>query len=248
MTNHNNNANYHCIPSQQQKTPTMRSSLDALSSLLFILSILLVSCADQCKDVTCLNDGVCNDGQCDCLRGYSGSDCSTVNRCLANNVQCENGGYCENGSCTCPDGFFGDDCTLQCDNGIVVNGVCECNEGYSGNTCGFLARDPMIGRYTANDNCIPGGSSNSYQFSVDSNALSIHNINIVGLWDGMITAPIVGTVAGTQITITTQTPPGSSYTISGSGTYDNNRLTLNYNLTNNSTGDSYSCTTNTVRG
>lgn len=35
---------------------------------------------DPCKDVVCLNDGVCNTGTCDCAPGYEGTDCSTVSR------------------------------------------------------------------------------------------------------------------------------------------------------------------------
>src|SRR5438128_7153513 len=36
--------------------------------------------SDPCKDVTCLNGGVCDNGSCNCAVGYEGSDCSTISR------------------------------------------------------------------------------------------------------------------------------------------------------------------------
>jgi hypothetical protein len=48
-----------------------------------ILSCLLAfaSCAsDPCEDVTCYNDGVCDDGTCICADWYEGADCSTEER------------------------------------------------------------------------------------------------------------------------------------------------------------------------
>jgi len=36
--------------------------------------------SDPCKDVTCLNGGVCNSGTCTCATGYEGTDCSIISR------------------------------------------------------------------------------------------------------------------------------------------------------------------------
>jgi hypothetical protein len=44
-------------------------------SLSFILVFL--SCGDPCKKITCQNDGICNDGDCECKPGYSGDECQT---------------------------------------------------------------------------------------------------------------------------------------------------------------------------
>jgi hypothetical protein len=46
---------------------------------LLICVIIFQSCGgdDPCENVTCLNDGVCIDGNCDCLEGFIGSDCGT---------------------------------------------------------------------------------------------------------------------------------------------------------------------------
>ena len=47
------------------------------TALIFFYS----SCTtDPCKDVICLNDGVCNSGTCSCAAGYEGTDCSTLSR------------------------------------------------------------------------------------------------------------------------------------------------------------------------
>ncbi len=54
-------------------------SIKLLSVLaLFLTVALFQSCEDDpCEDVTCLNDGICLDGTCDCSTGYSGADCGT---------------------------------------------------------------------------------------------------------------------------------------------------------------------------
>jgi len=45
---------------------------------LFFTVVLFQSCEDDaCEGVTCLNDGICLDGTCDCSTGYSGADCGT---------------------------------------------------------------------------------------------------------------------------------------------------------------------------
>lgn len=45
---------------------------------LFFTVVLFQSCeTDPCENVTCLNDGICLDGTCDCPTGYSGADCGT---------------------------------------------------------------------------------------------------------------------------------------------------------------------------
>mmetsp|Transcript_16905 Transcript_16905/g.25823 ORF Transcript_16905/g.25823 Transcript_16905/m.25823 type:complete len:207 (+) Transcript_16905:16-636(+) len=52
-----------------------------LFGFLAAFAILLTSCtdtSDPCDDVTCLNGGECDDGNCDCPPGYFGSDCSSL--------------------------------------------------------------------------------------------------------------------------------------------------------------------------
>jgi hypothetical protein len=54
-------------------------SLLAIASLaagMFIMN----ACTDPCKDVTCQNGGVCDEGDCICATGYEGTDCATEMR------------------------------------------------------------------------------------------------------------------------------------------------------------------------
>lgn len=41
-------------------------------------AMVFTSCGDPCKDVTCANSGVCNDGDCTCTTGYEGKLCDTL--------------------------------------------------------------------------------------------------------------------------------------------------------------------------
>lgn len=47
---------------------------------IFSFAFLLFSCTDPCEDVSCLNDGVCDDGTCLCEVGYEGTNCETESR------------------------------------------------------------------------------------------------------------------------------------------------------------------------
>ncbi len=52
-----------------------------LVTFCFLLSfVLLQSCSDPCEDISCNNNGVCDDGTCLCEDGYSGVSCDDVNR------------------------------------------------------------------------------------------------------------------------------------------------------------------------
>ncbi len=49
-----------------------------LKPLLLLATVLTIfsACQDQCADTICLNDGVCEEGICDCPAGFGGDDCS----------------------------------------------------------------------------------------------------------------------------------------------------------------------------
>ena len=112
--------------------------------LVFITGLLVISCQDddRCKDLICLNEGVCLDGICDCPPGYVGFNCQDTDAC--DSISCFNGGTCDSGICDCPPGYSGtncqifDPCTeLICENGgACVDGLCECPPYYQGVTCG----------------------------------------------------------------------------------------------------------------
>lgn len=119
-----------------------------MKRILFISSIIALAFAgcekDPCKDVSCLNDGICVDGSCLCPEGFSGEYCQTSEPC--NGVNCLNGGTCVDGSCICPPGFTGANCETPIQNdpcegitclngGNCVNGLCNCPDGYTGADC-----------------------------------------------------------------------------------------------------------------
>jgi len=65
---------------------------------LFLFAIFFQSCKDACKDVVCLNCGVCIDGVCI-------DDCE--------DVVCLNGADCCMGICVCTEGYEGSDCSIE---------------------------------------------------------------------------------------------------------------------------------------
>ena len=104
---------------------------------------------DPCENIRCLNEGVCNNGTCDCPSGYTGNRCQTKinpeNPCQ--NITCLNGGVCRDGNCDCPSGYTGSRCQTKvspanpCQNisclngGVCRDGNCDCPSGYTGDRC-----------------------------------------------------------------------------------------------------------------
>jgi hypothetical protein len=44
--------------------------------LLILFALIIASCkVDRCKDTTCLNNSICENGNCNCIRGYEGNTC-----------------------------------------------------------------------------------------------------------------------------------------------------------------------------
>jgi len=100
--------------------------------IIFLLAIALFAC-DECKDVSCLNGGTCNEGDCTCPTGFSGSNCQAEDRCVTNNLNCKNGKECVDGNCDCGDWYEGDDCGTKVTetHAGLDNGYWVCNVGYS---------------------------------------------------------------------------------------------------------------------
>ena len=52
-----------------------------LISIFSIITTISFSCKpDKCKTTNCANGGTCNDGNCICMTGYSGTSCEITNR------------------------------------------------------------------------------------------------------------------------------------------------------------------------
>jgi len=97
--------------------------------------------SDVCGDghYTCKNSGTCNDGICQCAKGFSGHICE-IDAC--DSIECQNSGTCSAGECICSKGFSGDHCekdmcdSIDCQNsGTCTEGECECADGFSGELC-----------------------------------------------------------------------------------------------------------------
>ncbi|MBQ7413417.1 MAG: hypothetical protein IJV07_04000, partial [Alphaproteobacteria bacterium] len=91
--------------------------------------------------LNCQNGGSWNTTthKCDCVNGYEGNTCGTLNLCYQ--VNCGEHGTCNNGTCSCRDNYYGNNCEnapLNCQNGGSWNTTthkCDCVNGYEGNTC-----------------------------------------------------------------------------------------------------------------
>jgi len=110
---------------------SVQSYLRSIIILEMVMLELLfnMGCSDPCKNTECENNGVCNDGTCDCPPGFLGAHCESFDSCI--NVVCLNGGVCLNGDCSCAAGFEGTDCS-------------------------FKTQDKYVGNYIATDVCVSG--------------------------------------------------------------------------------------------
>ncbi|KAM9959441.1 hypothetical protein ACTFIR_000516 [Dictyostelium discoideum] len=157
------------------------------------LNTLLIqwSCLDQkdlnaCKNIKCLNDGVCMGGMrapdgvsglCLCQPGYGGPTCSVKSDytpCYG--VNCGYYGRCNattasagGDKCTCLEGYTGEFCTeppkdsscYQVDCGsrsICKNGKCECQAGSSGCGCKNLGNCTIVPNLDYAGNDLTGGT------------------------------------------------------------------------------------------
>ncbi|HAP68699.1 MAG TPA: hypothetical protein DCR04_03070 [Flavobacteriales bacterium] len=83
----------------------MKNLLLALTTL---IALGLASCSpDACEKVTCLNDGICESGECACTSGFEGPNCATEQR------QAFVGTYSVTESCNLGDFYY--DITISAD-------------------------------------------------------------------------------------------------------------------------------------
>lgn len=155
--------------------------------LMIALGISLNSCTDPCKDTECLNGGTCNDGNCDCPEGYTGSICETQTDPCAG-VTCQNGGVCVNGDCDCPPGYTGDDCSGE-SNDVT----------------------PFLGTYDADQTCTTSNTTYIIVITEGTDTAEVVMSNFAGL-----SILISGFITGNDMSIPSQTDSGLTITGSGS--------------------------------
>lgn len=199
--------------------------------LIVMLGIAGTSC-DKCvgmfgkEKVTCSNGGTCNDGECDCLKGYSGPTCDSLDLCELNDVEC----------------IYG----------LCNDGTCDCQEGYEGELCETETRKKFIGEYTISEFCQPLDTVQGHKMRVERNLLDPTKIELYNVFNAN-QFPIVGfyskVEAGAQTStlkfnIYNQTPDGNERSISGSGSIDladtnNIKISIDYTVINGT--KTYTC-------
>lgn len=198
-------------------------------SLLFVsasFSLFMASCA--CSGIDCENGGTCNDGKCDCLKGYYGDNCELKDFCELNEV------VCVYGECT--------------------DGLCDCTEGYEKEDCSVAARDKFLGTYTFKEECDPLDTVVGYQMIISqdvlnpaymylSNVFNNEQFPINGFYSKIKALPTPNT---NKFKIPNQDPDANGKSINGDGTLTvldsaTTQITINYTTTMKN-GKTYSCT------
>lgn len=179
-----------------------------LPVVIAILSFGSISCGDCVgafgkEKVVCNNGGTCNDGECDCLKGYSGPSCDSLDLCELNDVVC----------------VFGD----------CEDGLCFCQNGYEGEVCEIESRVKFLGKYRVSaERCDPLDTVAGREIEIQRDAFDASKITISNLFS-YNNFPINGFFSRIEATATPnsmnfnifgQSPDDNAKTISGSGTLD----------------------------
>jgi len=213
--------------------PMIRSLL--LPIVIALLSFGSISCGDCVgafgkEKVECNNGGTCNDGECDCLKGYSGVSCDSLDLCELNDVIC----------------VFGD----------CQDGLCECQSGYEGKLCETESRVKFLGKYrVSTEACDPLDTIAGREIEIKRDIFDASRINISDLF-GYNNFPINGFFSKVEASVTPnsnsfvifgQSPDDNSKTISGSGVIDNsdtNNIQINIDYTIVNGNKQYTCALN----
>lgn len=172
---------------------------------LLSVSVAITSC--QCRGpfggarIVCSNGGTCNDGVCDCLKGYYGTNCTEIDSCDLLDVFCERG---------------------DCD-----NGECFCDVGWQGDSCNFETRSPFIAYYAVTEYCFGLDTVGGHQIwitrdPVNGDGMFIHNLfsydNFfrTGYFSKIEATAVIDSTA-IRFEMPNQRPDGGKKSISGSG-------------------------------
>lgn len=209
-----------------------------LIAVFLIGTTLSLSSCNECigpfgkEKIVCDNGGTCNDGECDCLKGYSGETCSELDLCELNDVICVYGD-CEEGNCICL-------------------------AGYEGERCETETRVPLLGKYRISEGCIDLDTLGVYEMIIDrdlqnDDQITMTNIFNYNQWDlrGFFSRVNARVNSGNNsFNIYNQSPDDNSKTISGSGSLDLSdtnaiRISIDYTVVDGNR--TYTCTLTGVK-
>lgn len=179
----------------------------------------MASC-NKCKDVVCENGGTCEDGLCQCLNGFSGTNCEIEDLCITNDVTCNNDGECVDGECDCTKNYYGDSCDDYCVNGTYKKstGECSCTPGYHGDACDIVSRDAWLADYVFTTNCNTGQVNVTVEEEVNPDdethldRITLPNLSAFGDEDGY------GVISGDTLWVPSQkvkATDGTKFTVEG---------------------------------
>lgn len=218
-----------------------------LISLITLLCSSYYACRerDSCEGVNCLNGGICEDGNCNCPSGYTGSRCEVYQYNCDNNPSMCVHGNCQNGICQCEPGYFGPRCDIDscdastCQNGgACINGKCQCASGYEGRLCDYKTTSRFKGNYVTLENCVITPFP-QYNTVVSEHQTIVDQVVITKLKNLIITAR----VSGTSLTIVGHSPSTTYDQVTGSGNFNSQgtQLIINATLREVATGNNIQC-------
>jgi len=212
-------------------------------AMVFFGAMTVSSCKkDPCKNVTCQNGGICQDGNCKCNPPWEGPRCE-VKKDPCENVTCQNGGVCQDGNCKCNPPWEGPRCEVKkdpCENvtcqngGTCQDGNCKCNLPWEGSRCEVDARDKFVGSWRGTINC--GDGPEEEVLSITKSSTTPDLIIIEGVIDGQLTSSSEFRVPSQTVNV-----DGIGVTISGRGNLNGNQLTLTLTSTVQG-GGTFTCT------
>ncbi len=137
---------------------------------------------------------------------------------------------------------------VVCQNGgTCTGGNCTCTTGYEGTNCETLSRAKFVKSWSASDLISGGSTPLAYTASIAAGVSTDVTAVVIGNTfsdNFFVVGPIRATISGNTITIPSQNPDGTKYSLTGTGTLANGKITLSYTIKDdtNSATQVYSAT------
>jgi hypothetical protein len=162
-----------------KKIPMKKQIIRLISALSMMLavSLFIPSCKDKCKDVSCLNGGTCEDGDCKCPASATGADCGT-----------------------CATGYWGTNCSMSCANCSSYTGNYQT---FAGNcTTGSPFNQAVTASTSASDMITISNFNNENGWNVNATLTSATALTIASQNNPSNTFKVSGTGTKSNNTVT----------------------------------------------